>query len=464
MALVFAAPAAAGGPSLVVGAAEDSPKQATLDGAKTHMTMAKLAGLKAIRVTTLWRPGLTEPPAAELTALKNAAAAGNLAGIRLVVSVYPFGSSVTPLTPEARTQFARFTAAVASAGFRELIIGNEPNINRFWLPQFAPDGSNAAATAFLPLLAATYDAVKAAEPRAFVWGIGLSPRGSDNPALSRPTHSPTAFIRDLGTAYRASGRTTPIMDGLAIHPYGDNSSQAPKDSAHPNSTTIGLADYAKLVALLGTAFDGTAQAGSTLPLLYDEYGVEAQIPAAKERQYDGTEPATTRPVDESTQASFYRQAIELTFCQPNVRGIFLFHVSDEQERVAWQSGLYAIDGTPRVARDVVRNAADQARRGIVARCNLQLVPRVGLRRLPDPAAVRLRFSSNLDGAYRVRLVREDGTAAGSTSGRVVGGTQKVVRLRLPRVRTGLFRLEVTVRSLANPAPPQPVLSSPFRIR
>jgi hypothetical protein len=139
-------------------------------------------------------------------------------------------------------------------------------------------------------------------------------------------------------------------------------------------------------------------------------------------------------------------------------------VSDEQERVAWQSGLYAIDGTPRVARDVVRNAADQARRGIVARCNLQLVPRVGLRRLPDPAAVRLRFSSNLDGAYRVRLVREDGTAAGSTSGRVVGGTQKVVRLRLPRVRTGLFRLEVTVRSVANPAPPQPVLSSPFRIR
>ena len=34
--LVFAAPAAAGGPSLVVGVAEDSPKQATLTAAKVE--------------------------------------------------------------------------------------------------------------------------------------------------------------------------------------------------------------------------------------------------------------------------------------------------------------------------------------------------------------------------------------------------------------------------------------------
>ena len=51
------------------------------------------------------------------------------------------------------------------------------------------------------------------------------------------------------------------MDGLAFHPYPDNSSQSP-DFPHPNSTTIGLADYDKLVALLAEAFDGTAQQGS----------------------------------------------------------------------------------------------------------------------------------------------------------------------------------------------------------
>ena len=63
----------------------------------------------------------------------------------------------------------------------------------------------------------------------------------------------------------------------------------------------------------------------------------------------------------------------------------------------------------------------------------------------------------------MRLLREDGTVAGSTSGRIVGGTQKVVRLRRPNVRAGLFRWEVTARSVANPAPAKPVLSSPFRL-
>ena len=52
-ALVLAPAAHAGGPSLQVGAAEDSPKQATLVAAKAKMTMAQLAGLKAIRLTSL---------------------------------------------------------------------------------------------------------------------------------------------------------------------------------------------------------------------------------------------------------------------------------------------------------------------------------------------------------------------------------------------------------------------------
>lgn len=463
LALVFATPAAAGGPSLVVGVAEDSPKQATLTGAKAKMTMAQLAGVSQVRVTAQWRPGLTAPPDGELAALRNAVDAGRLAGIRLVVDVYPFGSSVTPLTPQARAEFAAYTAAVVRAGYPEVIVGNEPNINRFWMPQFAVDGSNAAAAAFLPLLAETYDAAKAADPSVFVWGLGVSPRGSDNPALARHTHSPTGFIRDLGRAYRASGRTTPIMDGLAIHPYGDNSSQGPKDSAHPNSTTIGVADYPKLVRLLGEAFDGTPQRGSSLPILYDEYGVETQIAADRASLYDGNEPDTTRPVDAATQARFYREAIELAFCQPTVSGIFLFHLEDEKARAAWQSGLYDIQGRPRPAVETVRTAAQHVRRGIAARCNLQLTPRVGLRRLPDPAAVALRFSSNLDASYRVRLLRENGSVAGSTSGRIVGGTQKVVRLRRPSTRSGLFRWEVTARSVANPAPAKPVVSTPFRI-
>ena len=70
------------------------------------------------------------------------------------------------------------------------------------------------------------------------------------------------------------------MDGLAFHPYADSSGQSP-DTPHPKSTTIGLADYDRLIRTLAAAFDGTAQAGSTLPILYDEFGVESRIPAGK---------------------------------------------------------------------------------------------------------------------------------------------------------------------------------------
>ena len=465
LALAAATPASAGGPTLEFGAAEDSVKQPTLAAATTEMNLAKLAGLDAVRVTVQWRPGLSAPPEGELDALGNAAQAGKLAGIRVVLSVYPFGSSVTPLTPEARAEFASFAAAVAKAGFAELIIGNEPNINRFWLPQFALDGSNAAAAAFLPLMAESYDAIKAAAPKTVVWGLGLSPRGSDNPALSRHTHSPSAFILDLGAAYRSSGRTTPIMDGLAIHPYGDSSSQAPRDSAHPRSTSIGLADYDKLVGLLGRAFDGTGQRGSTLPILYDEYGVETQIPADKTQLYEGTEPTTTRPVDEATQAAYYRQAAELVYCQPNVRGLFLFHIADEKPRAAWQSGLYAIDGSPRAAVATVRQAVAESRRGILAKCpSLRLTPRVTLKRVADPFAASVELRTDLDAAYVVRLVRTNGIVVGQAKGRTVGGVAKRVRIRLPRNRVGRFRFEVTARTTVNVGAPRIARGRSFQLR
>ena len=48
---------------------------------------------------------------------------------------------------------------------------------------------------------------------------------------------------------------------------------------------MSLADYAKLVSLLGKAFDGTAQLGASLPVYYDEYGVQSQIPADEGAAY-----------------------------------------------------------------------------------------------------------------------------------------------------------------------------------
>jgi hypothetical protein len=180
-------------------------------------------------------------------------------------------------------------------------------------------------------------------------------------------HSPTTFIADLGRAYRRSGRTRPIMDAFALHPYEDNSS-IPPSFAHPRSTTISVADYPKLVALLGEAFDGTAQAGSTLPVVYDEFGVQSRIPAAKARVYQGAESPAARAVTEATQAEYYAEAVALAACQPTVSAILIFHVSDEAQLDRWQSGLYYADDTPKTSLSVVEHAIASLRSGGVGPC------------------------------------------------------------------------------------------------
>ncbi len=341
-----------------MGAAEDEGRNADPAVAMAKMQLAKAAGFDTIRITAIWEP---------LQALQSIAAAGDFLGIRVITTVMNFGSHTTPLTATARSQFARFAANLVTRvpTIREYIVANEPNLNRYWLPQFGPNGEDVAATAYVQLLARTYDAMKAADRGVFINGGSLAPRGIDRPDTGRDTHSPTAFITDMGTAYRALHRNRPIMDGFSFHPYGENSS-TPPTFAHVTGTSLGLADYDKLVSLLGTAFDGTAQLGSSLPIIYDEYGVDSQIPDGKRRFYNGREPATTRPASEGVQAAYYREALEMAACQPTVRGFLIFHVTDETDYNRWQSGVYYADGTPKSSRLFVKQTMAEIRSGAVA--------------------------------------------------------------------------------------------------
>jgi hypothetical protein len=420
-----------------------------------------------------WLPGLKEPPAAERQALAALAGAARLTGTRIAISVFHPGSRTTPLTDEARAEFAEFTASVAriSRSFRLFIIGNEPNLNRFWLPQFGPDGSNVAAPAFLKLLAQTYDALKAVSPSIQVAGGALSPRGNDRPEGIRPTHSPTKFIRDLGVAYRASGRTQPVMDLLAIHPYGDTNQQSPRASVHPNTTSIGLGDYDKLVALLGEAFDGTAQLGSTLPILYAEYGVQTTVPERKAAVYTGREPETTTGVDEATQAAFYREAIDLAFCQPNVRGIFFLHTADEADLDRWQSGVFYADGSPKSSLPALAGGAVASRRGIVAQCaGLELTPtarRLRPTTLTQSRQKRIRFllDTDIDSVVSARLERvSDAMTVLTMTGRSIGRTLASYSFpRRPAPAPGRYRISVELTAALNAGAPGTRTSAPFRI-
>ena len=74
------------------------------------------------------------------------------------------------------------------------------------------------------------------------------------------------------------------MDWFSFHPYLEKSS-IPPTFAHPKVKVIAIADYGKLTSLLGRAFDGTAQRGSTLPILYDEFGVQTRATDGKRALY-----------------------------------------------------------------------------------------------------------------------------------------------------------------------------------
>ena len=308
------------------------------------------AGFGAVGITSQWTGG-DAPTEEEVAVLRGVVErAGET---RIFLAVYHPGSATTPLTPEDRASFAAYVVSVLrdTPEIRDVIVGNEPNLNRFWLPQFDDEGNDVAAPAYLALLIAVHDAVKQAVPDVRVWGGALAPRGIDRPNTGRDTHSPTTFIRDLGEAYRVTGRDKPPMDGFAYHPYPASSSAPPDEPTHPDSTSILMADYEeKLRPLLDEAF------GPGLPVLYSELGVETAIPPAKASLYQGEEPG--KPVDEDTQADYYRRAIELAACQEGVEGLLLFHSHDEPSLVGFQSGVHYVDGTPKESLEPVRDAIE----------------------------------------------------------------------------------------------------------
>jgi hypothetical protein len=358
------------GNHLTIGALEDGVKWSDPKLADEKVAFATRANFNALDITTAWAPGQTQPDPGELALLRGVADATNKADIQLLITVYAARPRSAPMTPEQQDQYAQFMASLARSlpSVDGYAIWNEPNLNSFWLYQFDESGNDIAATAYEALLAKTYDALKAVNPKLKVYGGNLAPRGFDDADSPRPTHSPTQFIKDLGTAYRQSGRTKPIMDVFALHPYQTRSS-IPPGEPHTGKS-LGFGDYDKLVSLLGTAFDGTAQPGSKLAIAYTEYGVQSIIPPSAQEPYTNLQsPLGKDAVSEATQAEYYRQAFELAACQENVIAVYIFHLFDEADLNRWQSGPYYTDTKTKSSLDAIAEAAKKARQGKLADCS-----------------------------------------------------------------------------------------------
>jgi hypothetical protein len=358
------------GHGLTIGALEDAVKWPDAKTADERVAFASRAGLNALNITTLWTPGQTRPAPGELAILHNVANAAEKNDLKLLVTVYAPRPRFAPMENAQQDQYAQFMTSLA----RELpsadafAVWNEPNLNGFWLYQYGDTGDDIAAPAYEALLAKTYDALKGVNDKLEIYGGNLAPRGFDDADSPRPTHSPTTFIRDMGTAYRQSGRTKPIMDVFAIHPYQTRSS-IPPGQPH-TGTSLGFGDYDKLVALLGEAFDGTAQPGSKLPIAYSEFGVQSIIPPSAQGPYTNIQsPLGKDAVPEATQANYYKQAFELAACQPNVTAVYIFHLFDEADLNRWQSGPYYTDTNPKSSLGAIADAAKKARKGKLADCS-----------------------------------------------------------------------------------------------
>jgi hypothetical protein len=191
-----------------------------------------------------------------------------------------------------------------------------------------------------------------------------------------------------------------------------------------------------------------------MPIWYDEFGVESQIPPAKASNYTGTEPTTTKPVPEATQAAYYEQAIQLAFCQPNVQGLFLFHSVDETALAGWQSGLYYADDTPKTSLAAVRTAMNESRRGVVAHCDglfLTVKPK-----LAQSVAGKIALTCDLDCSYVAQLYRLPGRLLATKHGTAIGGRVTTLALHVPTAK-GRYRVRLSAIAPVNPGPAATVL-------
>jgi len=335
------------------GANDDTGKFLGPDAGPYYTELAGV-GLKVNVISVKWDPARPEEilDREQLDAVLPLAEA---AGVKVVLALYPLQPTAFAGdggTPEA---FAVWAASVARAypQVTEFVVGNEPNQPRFWQPQFDAAGRQVSAAAFGRVLAAAYDALKAVDPELTVVGVGLSPRGNDDPgAPNNVSTSPVRFLTALGRWYRHSGRTLPLMDAFSFHPYPRaNTDALLRNYVWPNA---GIANLGRIQLALWDAFHGTAQptTANGLRLTLDEVGWQVDTTGATGYTGDENVPVT----DEWRQALVYGQLVRMLVCQPAVVAVNLFGFVDDPKRSGFQAGLYRADGTPRPAVDAVRQA------------------------------------------------------------------------------------------------------------
>jgi hypothetical protein len=458
LACACAALALAGGASSTTfGVADDAGKYAD-DHGVGFFTMLTDLGMTENRIAVFWDPA-NPTTIVERDFLDRSVPEAMRRGIDVIFAIYPLKARGLVDTPNGIQLFAQYAAKVAERYpyVRKIICLNEGNQPRFHQPQFDAAGNGISGLVQEEAMAACYDALKAVDPGIDVIAFGLSPRGNDDfDAPSNVSHSPIRFLKEVGEAYRASGRTKPIADDVSFHCYPNQNTDAPSVGyLWPKAGCVNLDRFKQA---WWDAFHGTAQplfresgqsGGPFVRIFVDEVGYQARIAADKAGLYTGTENVPV--LEEGTQASFYAQLIALMACDPNVALLNFFHAVDETSLPAWQSGMLLPDGTRRAAYAAVKAAIasnQQCQGKLVEWTHSERVvgAHVAFKALPRSFIVR----ADEGFTYDVRISRTSSTR------RLTGASGQAEAARdllfkLPRLSRGSYRVTVTLRAEMNPA-------------
>jgi hypothetical protein len=443
--------------STTFGVADDAGKYAE-DGGAGFFSMLTDLGMTENRIAVFWDPA-NPTTIVDQAFLDRSVPQAMRRGIDVMFAIYPLKARALVDTPNGVELFAQYAARVAERYpyVRKIICLNEGNQPRFHQPQFDEAGNGISGFVQEQAMAACYDALKAVDAGIDVIAFGVSPRGNDDfDAVSNVSHSPIRFLKEVGDAYRASGRTTPIADDVSIHCYPNVNTDAP--SIGYVWPKVGCVNLDRFKQAWWDAFHGTAQplfheageseSGPFVRIFVDEVGYQARIPPQKASLYTGSENVPL--VDEATQGAYYAQLIAFMACDPNVALLNFFHAVDEQSLPAWQSGVVLADGTRRASYGAVKEAigANQQCRGTQAQWrHTERVAgaRAVFKALPRSFVVRAEEGFS----YDVKITRPSSTRR-LTGASGQGDAARDLMFKLPRLTRGIYRLRVTLRAETNP--------------
>jgi hypothetical protein len=457
---------------ILVGVTDD----AFLAHSADALAAARELGLQAFRVSLQWAPGQTQIQPEDVSRFGQLVSAAS--GLRIVVTVYG-RARFAPTDDPARTQYCTYIADLLSRfpAINDVVIWNEPNLSFFWQPQFDSDGLSAAPAAYEALLARCWDVLHAVRPNANVI-MGTSPGGNDNPfAVSNVSHSPPAFIRKLGDAYRASKRGKRIFDTVGHNPYGENSAESPWGT-HFGPWLVAEGDVDRLVQALRDGFGDTAQpipgacGDPCVSIWYLEAGYQTVPDPAHRTAYSGVEndghPIPDAGAEAPNQATQLADGIDLAYCQPYITGYFNFLLWDEPDLARWQSGVFWADGVRKASFEALRQVVADVRSGrpncaALAASHGTSVRSRGdaiLDRIDWPSTTtfsvfnrvwRFEVEAHANSSYRATLYLAGHLAQLRAAGSLKAGRPRLLQFPRRPLLAGTYRIEIIVTRTARPA-------------